>query len=244
MQKDNFMKKIISLIIAVVFISTITFSQGYYFGLKGGPTLGFQQWNNIDQNVLIRYHGSVFIESLAEPGEFVLFAQTGYHEKGSSLRGLQVRNVNNVLTSLPTQGFIFRNIDLVLGVKQRLNSNFLGSTSAYYAFGIRGEYTVDDNLDEFSALGAFSPLPGFVEEWNYGATLSGGFEFQFSKFVGAVFEFSVHPDFSFQYIQPDIGFVRNPITGIDQTISARRIRNTALEISLGLRFLREIIYVD
>ena len=239
------MKKIIFLFLAFILVSTTAFSQSYYFGVKGGPTLGFQQWNGFDQNVLIRYHGSAFIESVAEPGEFVLFAQAGYHEKGSSLRGRQAFNQNGILIDLPTQGFIFQNIDLVLGVKQRLDVNFMGSSAAYYSFGVRGDYTIGNNLDQYTGFGnLFYPFPDFVEEWNYGGTLAGGFEFDFDKYVGAIVEFSVHPDFSFQYIQPEIGFVRNPFTGVDQNLSARRIRNTTFEISVGLRFLREVIYID
>lgn len=239
------MKRKITLLAAVLMVSGLAFGQSFYWGVKGGPTLGFQQWDGFDQNVLLRYHGSAFIESVAEPGEFVLFAQTGYHEKGSALRGGRATDVNGNLILIPTQGFIFRNIDLVVGIKQRIDFSFLGSSSAYYLFGLRGDYTYDTNLEQYSTIGSlFYPFPEFVEKWNYGATLGGGFEFDFTDYIGGILEFSVHPDFSNQYIQPELGNIRNPFTGLQQNLSSRTIRNTTFEISLGFRFLREVIYVD
>jgi len=237
--------KRITFLATVLMISSFAFGQSYYFGVKGGPTLGFQNWDGFEQNVLFRYHGSLFIESAADPGEFVLFAQTGYHEKGSALRGRRAFDINMNLINLPTTGFIFRNIDLVVGVKQHLDFDLMGSSGAYYMFGVRGDYTMSTNLSDYSSFGnLFYPFPAFVRKWNYGATLGAGLEFEFSKFVGGILELSVAPDFSLQYQQPAIPNVRNPFTGVDQTLSQRTIRNTVFEISVGFRFLREVIYVD
>jgi len=238
------MKRRITLLASVLMVSTFTFAQGFYFGVKGGPLLGFQQWDGFEQNVLLRYHGSAFIETIAEPGEFVLFAQSGYHEKGSALRGGRATDINGNLIVLPTQGFIFRNVDLVLGVKQRLDFKMMGSSSSYYMFGLRGEYTIGTNLEQYVGFGAFYPFPEFVRPWNYGVTIGGGFEFDFSDYVGGILEFSIHPDFSNQYFQPELGNIRNPFTGLNQTLSSRTIRNTTFEISVGFRFLREVIYVE
>jgi len=239
------MKRRITILATVLMISTFAFAQGFYFGVKGGPLLGFQQWDGFQQNVLLSYYGSLSIESIADPGEFVLFAQSGYHQKGSALRGGRATDINGNLLVLPTQGFIFRNVDLILGIKQRLDFSFMGSSSSYYMFGLRGEYTVDTNLEQYRALGSlFYPFPEFVRPWNYGVSIGGGFEFDFSDYVGGILEFSIHPDFSNQYIQPELFNIRNPFTGLNQNLGSRTIRNTTFEISVGFRFLREVIYVE
>ena len=36
------------------------------FGVKAGSTIGFQTWNNIDQDALFAYNAGVFVESLED----------------------------------------------------------------------------------------------------------------------------------------------------------------------------------
>jgi len=239
------MKKITILLSLLTILSISAFAQSYYFGLKGGPSIGFQQWDGIDRNALLRWHGSVFIESMAEVGEIGLFAQAGYHKKGSSIGGGLATGINGNPIRLSGQAFVFNNVDLVVGVKQRLDFSMMGSKNAFYTFGLRGDYTIDTNLEQYQDFNrGFLPFPEFVRKWNYGASISGGFEFDFMEYIGGIFEISIHPDFSFQYQQPAIPNVRNPWTGAFQTLNERTIRNVTLEISVGFRFLREIEYID
>lgn len=243
--KKTTMKKIAILFSLLIFILPETFSQSYYFGIKGGPTLGIQQWDGSQRNPLLRYHGTLFIETMSDVGEIGLFAQAGYHQKGSSLQAFNAINFSGNPIRLSGQAFVFENIDLVLGVKQRVDYSFLGSRNAYYSFGIRGDYTVRNNLDQYSSFGSlYWPFPEFVRQWMVGASVSGGLEFDVSSHIGGVFELSLHPDFTNQYEQPPIPNVRNPWTGAINTLNARTIKNVAIEISVGFRFLREIEYID
>ena len=55
-------------------------AQSYAFGLKGGPTIGLQRWNNYQGNdPLIAYHLVSFVETAGEQDQGALFAELGYH---------------------------------------------------------------------------------------------------------------------------------------------------------------------
>lgn len=223
------------------------FAQGTVFGLKGGLTLGVQKWNGLDQDPLFKYHGALSIESLDESAQFSVFTQAGYHLKGSALRNQNFLDQNGNTFRLSAQEFIFKNISVVLGGKRKYDIN--DATKGYYLFGLRGDYTLGTNLDEYKEANAFNgglfyPDNGFVQKWNYGITLGGGVEFAFGELVGALLEFNVNPDFSFQYRQPAIPNVRDPYTGQNRTIQERTIRNVTFEISAGFRLLRRVEYID
>jgi len=83
-----------------------------------------------------------------------------------------------------------------------------------------------------------------VRKINYGVYIGGGLEFALSELVGAVVELNVSPDFSFQYQQPPIGNITDPFTGNSFNIAERKIVNVVLELSVGIRFLRVVEYVD
>ncbi len=228
--------------------STMLSAQSYAFGLKGGPTIGMQNWNGFQRNALFAYHGIAFIESAPEENAFAIFAQLGYHMKGSAIRNQIVANIfNNQIERLPPQRFEFQTISLTLGGKQKYDFGL--NNKAYYLLGIRGDYTVGTNLKEYEFFSSFLntliyPIDGFVQKFNYGATVGGGLEFPFSEFIAGLVEFTVNPDFSYQYRQPQINAVYNPYTNNNETIGERLIRNVTFEITIGIRFLHKIVYVD
>ncbi len=231
---------------------------GTYYGLKGGLTLGTQQWNGFDRAPLIGYHGIASIESYSPDAKFSLFAQLGYHLKGSAIRRSLFGNPFNAgFTTFPPQKFEFHNVGLTVGAKQTVQE--LGRAKVYYMFGVRGDYTLTTNLDEYESFVALNPnFAGFyplnvyynsqtligIRRLNYGFTAGGGFLFPFSDFIEGVLEFTINPDFSLQYEQPSIPNVRDPFTGQSRTISERKIRNLTFEVSVGARFLRKIEYID
>lgn len=230
------------------FLFLSSYAQSTAFGLKGGMTLGIQKWNSFDRDPLVKYHGIVFVESGDETSQFAIFAQAGYHQKGSAIRNRNFFNpINGDIYRPPAQQFIFKNISLTLGAKRKYDIS--EASKAYYLFGLRGDYTLGTNLDEYKELnefngGLFFPDDFFVRKWNYGVTLGGGLEVAFGELVGALLEFTVNPDFSQQYRQPAIPNVRDPFTGQSRTIPERTIRNITFEISAGFRFLRKVEYID
>ncbi len=227
-------------------------AQGSVFGIKGGPSIGVQNWGgSFQQDPMFRYHAAIFVESLPEANQWSLYAQAGYHPRGSAIRRrrfIDVISGNPVIP--PTDVFLFHNAALVLGAKQKFDLGV--SNKWFYSFGIRGEYTFDTNLDIYTRFNeqfpAFSIYPYddkfYINEFNYGFSGGAGLEFQFSEFIGASLEFAVNPDFSFQYRQPAVPNIRDPWTGQNTTIPERRIRNITFELSLGFRFLRKVEYVD
>jgi hypothetical protein len=78
-----------------------------------------------------------------------------------------------------------------------------------------------------------------------GFSIGGGIELALSELVGCQVQLSVNPDVTPQYRQnaiPNVLDQCNP--GNVYNIEERRIRNTTVEISVGLRLLRKVVYVD
>ena len=218
------------LCIFLFFMSIISFqkatAQGYAFGVKGGLAIGQQSWNtggSSTNNLLFKYQGAVFIESLSEAdkGQSVLFAQLGYHLRGSAFRYRAGLAYDPAGTPYKTDGFteefIFKNIGLILGAKRR---GIKGNERLFYSVGLRGEYTVGTNLEKDRNITFLSTYPQqeFVKKLQFGLTLTGGYEFPFSELVGGMVEFSIHPDLTKQYFRPEfIGF--DPYSRQNVTVS-------------------------
>jgi hypothetical protein len=250
------MGKNILTIFFLTFLALPVFGQSYAFGIKGGMTVGFQQWDNsFQRDPLYRYHAIGFIESADEDEKFSLFAQAGYHVKGSAIRTRRtviIDPITNQPRPIPAQErpFEFRNISLTLGGKQKFNAS--AGTKYYYLVGIRGDYTLStqlrpDFVEENDPYAVLYPFEEFVQDWNYGLTAGGGFEIQISEFVSTMIELTINPDFSRQYLQPEIPNVPAPFEGSPNsliTIQERQIVNTTVELTLGFRFLHKIEYLD
>lgn len=223
---------LIGFLIFATFEST---AQSFYFGPKAGLAINTQQWNNFERDALFSLHGDLFIESYSEGSTSSLYAQVGYHTRGSAVR-LQGFNIPSF-----SNAFKFNNIVLIAAAKRLVSDK--KNIKPYYLLGIRGEYTVSNNLDEYTQFQSiFYPLDFYVNKFNYGFVVGGGFDFELSDLYGAFIEFVVSPDISFQYQQPAIPNVISPFNGQTVTISERRIRNLSLEITFGMRFLRKVEY--
>ncbi len=242
----------------ILFTFTLTlfassaFAQGYVFGIKGGPSIGVQNWgNSFQRDPLFRYHGALFIESLPEGDQWSLFAQAGYHARGSAIRNRNFFDpISNNFFRPPADIFLFHNAALILGAKQKFDMGV--NSKWFYSFGIRGEYTIDTNLDIYSRFNEQFPAfsiypfdePFYINEFNYGFSGGAGIEIPLSDMIGVLLEFTVNPDFSLQYRQPAIPNVRDPWSGQNTTIPERRIRNLTFELTAGFRFLRKVQYID
>lgn len=234
-----------------------TDAQSYHFGIKGGLTAGIQDWGNgfANRDPLLRYHGIIFIESAEEDAPWGLFAQLGYHIKGSTTRTFRttVPLPDGSTFTVPAREipFEFRNASLTAGAKQKFDLGYSGK-KLYYLLGIRVDYTLStllrpDFVEEDDPTAIYYPFEGFVNKFNYGVTVGGGIDFPLSEFVGGFLELTVNPDFSLQYNQPRINNLTNPnpfSQSQSTSIAERQIRNTTIELTLGFRFLHKIIYVD
>jgi hypothetical protein len=237
---------VFSLMLILVTFADVN-AQSFVFGPKFGPLIGNQQWQGFQRDPLFDFHGMLFIESYSEDNDGSLFAQLGYHRRGSALRNIAY---NTALGFRPSsRAFRFNNIVLTLGAKKVFAETNL--FKSFYAVGIRGEYTINTNLDEFAFTNpnffTFYPQDAFVRHWNYGLYAAAGVEIALWDLVGMQIDLSVNPDISLQYFQPPIDNVTIiTVTGDQMTtnISEREIRNLTFEISFGFRFLRLVEYVD
>lgn len=240
--QNNFLKHII-LIFGLLSIAQSGVGQSYWFGLKGGVGANFQNWgdgsgSSINRDPLFSLNGDLFVESYDPNKKGALYASLGFHTRGSSARYF---SFNNNFQGL--QKYKFNNIVLDLGAKKSLGG--IKDFIPFFILGIRGEYTISTNLDNYSDYGIyFYPHNDFVNHFVYGITMGGGFETQLSEFYGAFCEFSIQPDMAYQYDQPPIQNVTEPYTGNTVNLAARRVRNITLELKVGLKFLRKVEYID
>jgi len=240
-------KRILFLLGFTLCVSALNAQETFAWGVKGGLLVGLQKWEGIQRDPLLKYHGSVFIESVPEDNAFSLYAQGGLHLKGSALRNQRYFFPNGDIFSPPTTQFIFRNASVVLGAKQKFDFGVSGKK--FYSFGVRADYTISTNLDDFKNGTTPAPITFpdnfFVRKFNYGVSIGGGLEFPFNELVGAIVDLTINPDFSFQYQQPALGNVSSPsVPGQVISIPERKIVNVTLELSVGFRFLRKVEYID
>jgi len=228
----------------LVFFISDSFCQSMWFGVKAGPGVNFQSWsdgsfsNSSNTSPLFSLNGDLFVESYDEEKKGSLYAQLGFHTRGSSFRFL---SFNNTFTDV--QGFKYRNLVLELGARKPfdLDKEF----DPYFILGIRGEYTVGTNLDNYLSFGSlFYPVNDFVREFNYGVTLGGGFETYLSELTNVFVEMSLQPDLSFQYMQPPLFNITEPWTQQTINLPLRQSRNLSIELKAGVRFLRKVEYID
>lgn len=233
----------------VFFVSiSVCFSQeheevsGFYFGPKVGPTIGLQQWDGFDRRPMFNFHAAAFIETVDPEFRGALYGQIGYHTRGSGI------NVTSSFASPFGQSFVFNNLSATLGAKKRLLTKTL--MTPYYFVGVRLDYQLSNNLEEvqeqyFGTLNSlFFPFPDFVNKITYGLSFGGGIEFLGSELVQPVIELTISPDVSNQYQSIAIPNVTNPYNGQPTTLPERSIKNLTLEISLVVRFMRKVVYID
>ncbi|MBX2891592.1 MAG: hypothetical protein KF734_11725 [Saprospiraceae bacterium] len=239
---------VFAFLLMMVFRGQMT-AQSTAYVFKGGPSLANQKWDNsLNRQFLLRYHAALALESINNDDDrFSLYGQFGYHVRGSAIR-FRTFNINSgVLGNLFTQPFEFNNLSLQLGAKFRKpmasrDNNF------FYFGGLRGDYNLNDNLAELQNIFVCNrgslPLVGGTQKWLFGLSLGGGIEFKFSELTGGQIELSFHPDITPQYRQGPIPNVIDQCAGTTYTIPERRIRNTTIELSFGLRLLRKVVYLE
>ncbi|MFM2268313.1 MAG: hypothetical protein RL757_1754 [Bacteroidota bacterium] len=245
------MKNIISIIF--IFIgSNIAFSQNYQFGIKGGPSMGTQSWNGggaSTNSQLWAYNTSVFVESGDVDVKSRLYAQLGWHVRGSATRFNRTAGYTTTgeLVEIPSSKLEYRFNNLSLEIGARRNGIKNNSNShIYYLVGIRADYTISTNLaKEGSSYYYFSAMQdAYVRKFNYGLTIGGGYDFRLNDMIGGFLELTIMPDLSKQYYTPPSPRVWDPFNRQYYSVGEQSIKNTTIELSLGFRFLRKIEYVD
>jgi len=239
------MKRICLAVFCCFGIAVSTSAQGQMFGVKGGLTMGLQKWNNFERDPLYASHLAVSMESAEGDRKSAVFGQVGYHTKGSAIRFQRFFDNNGNEYKPSTTDFKFNNVALLLGVKQILGNENQDSRP-YYKLGIRGEYTVSTNLDEFDTRFSFSfPQDEFVKKITYGVSFGAGYEFYLSDLVRGFVELNIGQDLSNQYEQFPINNIPSPFqSGQTISIPERKITNTVVEISVGVLLWRKVEYID
>lgn len=247
-QKTRKMTRIVFVFILLTVFLNLLEAQSTAYVFNVGPSLGLQKWDNGgDRQILFAYHASLAIESVDnENDRGSIFAQFGYHVKGSANRLRFFFQGGDIETY--TENFRYNNLSLLLGAKQKFPFGSSGRARYFYFGGIRCDYTLSTNIDNLASRNiytfAYYPQVGAMSRWMGGVTVGGGIQFEFGELVGGQFSLSVNPDLTTQINQPSVTVIDPFNPGQTRTIPAQRIRNTTLELSLGLRLLRKVEYVE
>jgi hypothetical protein len=241
MQVTHQIKTVFFIGFCFLFLLTDGYTQSFVFGPKIGPSLGFQRWSNYpNRGALISYHGAFFIESYQENEPSSLYVEAGFHRRGST--EFRTFNATSVNSFRARQAYVFNNVNLIAGAKRIINME--KSAKPYYILGVRAEYTLSTNLEQYSQFVPWTPAIELVNNFNYGFTVGGGYQFDFSELFGGAIEVSIHPDISKQYDQPPLNNVINPWDpGNPRSLPQQQIRNLSLEISAVLRLKRIVEYI-
>ena len=129
----------------------------------------------------------------------------------------------------------FHNISLEAGMKKFFLKQQL---KAYYGMGVRVEYTVKQQLQFL-----YQQYEPFVQKINYGFSVKVGTELELSKFTMGGLEINIAPDISRQIWVRGVRFI-DPRTNMISPQNEQSVRNLTIEISLYLRFLQIIEYID
>lgn len=248
------MKRFVYLLLLLFVFFGRMAAQSTAYVLQGGLSCGLQKWDNsFDREPLWADHFALAIESINnEDDKSSIFLQIGYHIKGSALRFRYYNYNSGFPGGVTTEPYKFRNISLILGAKQKIPKGESGNTRYFYFGGIRGDYTLSTNIDELAAqyggnayAALIYPNVGFMNRWLFGASAGLGIEYDLSELIGGEIKLSIHPDFTLQYNQPPIGNIINPYNPTTTTtIGERRIRNTTVELSVGIRLLHKVEVVN
>jgi len=202
-----------------------------FYGIKTGVGLNNQNWQRgVTTNLIFTPSFDIFAETY-DPGSLsILYAQFGFHQRGSSLGGFGFRNLAT---------YKYSNAVVEIGGKRKAlrKEKYTG----YYLLGLRAEYTIFDNLGSATTSLYNFVDPVFVNKFVYGATVGGGFDYQLDDYQTVFVEVSFSPDLSPQYNQTQTFQVPNPFPQNGNpfvTIPAQQVRNFSLEVKIGYKWLR------
>lgn len=229
----NSMKKYI-IVLCFISVFTLEGTSQYFLGVKGGIGLNMQRWNTFERDILFTPFIDVFTESDDDPLN-KLYASLGYHTRGSTVRGFGFNTYNP---------YKFNNLVLEIGGKRMLSTD--KKYNGYYMLGLRAEYTVSTNLGRVGGSNIYNLVSNvYVNKFNYGATVGGGFEMALGDNKVVFAELTVNPDLSKQYDQPETLTIENPNpipSPFPQnqfiTIVPQEVRNISLELTIGVKFSR------
>jgi len=214
-------------------IPTVSAQGGTIYSVKSGLTVGNQRWSNYNRRPLMKYHLAAAIESYSPENTSAIFLQGGYHLKGSAIR------FNRTIS--PTTGqefpgrtdeFRFHNLSLLVGAKQKFE--IFDDSRLYYLVGVRGDYNLKADFDR----SFYEGVKDQINKFTFGVTVGGGLEIPLSHHLGIFFELTVAPDFSNQIYIPSHRNFRDP----NRMNPEQKVINVAIELSVGMRFLHEVIY--
>lgn len=213
-------------------------SQKYGYSVKTGSGLASQRGiggGSSGRSFIGAHHLDFGLDYESEGGN-IIYGQLGYHRRGSGVRINQFFDIHGNVLAGGTFGMKFHNMVLEAGMKKFF---LKGKQKAYYGLGLRCEYTLKSDHDFF-----YAQYKDFVQKWNYGFGVRVGTETQLSKFIALGIEANIAPDISRQvWVQQNVRII-DPRTNMITNGQEQNIRNLSLELTIYLRLLQIIEYID
>ena len=222
------MKKIF-ILTAFILLSFSSFGQYSAIGVRGGLTVGVQNWSGTQRQPMLSYHADFAYEKF-NSDKFSYLVNLGYHARGSAIRFNNFTQTGQQIKG--TLSDKFDNISLMLGAKNLIPTSLV-SGDVYYFLGARVEYTINDSMQTRANMSRY------INEINYGVTAGGGYQVKIADKMQMYFEVSFSPDFSNQLYSPAGSYITN--TGghtFVQNFSENKVTNLTIELSVGIKFFR------
>ncbi len=205
------------------------------FGIKGGTTIGFQNWNGQQRQALVEPlgNGELFYETpFDSTSSFII--ETGYHKRGSAIWQRQTTYNDPTLgreITIPATTYksVFECVNLQAAFRKSfpLSNGFV----SYALIGIRLEYMFRDTIAFYAQL----PIVG-KNNFLYGVSVGGGIEKRIGRSPIVIqLEAQLQPDFAKQIEQPAYSYYDQYQRQV-LTFPEQKVINVTGEITLGLKY--------
>jgi hypothetical protein len=211
------------------------YAQGSYtaYGIKGGTTIGFQNWNGQQRQALLEPlgNGSFFIETSLDSSSSLLI-ETGYHKRGSAIWQREFTYNDPSLGQRTIPATTYKSVFECANLQLAFRKNYLlEGFKTYWLLGVRIEYMFRDSISFHSQL----PIVG-INTWLYGVTIGGGIEKRIAHSPAILqLELQAQPDFAKQIEQPAYSYY-NQYSRTTETFAEQKVINFTGEMTLGIKY--------
>ncbi len=139
------MKQMIVFILSI-WMTSMSYSQGTTYTVKLGYSGSFEKMGNIARDPLFAPSFGVEIEDFSDQNASSVYAALGYYRRGASSNISRVRDDGGSFKDVSGQ-FALNNLGLNLGVRGK--KQLQEYKHWFYSVGIRGEYNLSDNFDDY-----------------------------------------------------------------------------------------------
>ncbi len=227
-------KKLTILFFIAIILNNYSFAQDA-FGIKGGTTIGFQNWNGQQRQALVEPlgNGELFYETPFDSTSSFIF-EIGYHKRGSAILQREFTYTDVALGQITVPATTYKSVFECVNLQAAFRKSFplSGGFTSYALIGVRLEYMFRDTIAFYSRL----PIVG-KNNILYGVSLGGGIEKRIGNSPIIIqLEAQIQPDFAKQIEQPAYPYYDKYQPQTNPILPEQKVINVTGEITLGLKY--------